>query len=246
VNKNSFIYSIKVFWVCILFTTCVLLLSYFFSHFNPLHGVHVNASTSASADVVIDAGHGGRDGGAISDSGILEKDLNLELSLTLRDFLAFFGVDCILTRSEDSLVCDESDPSLKGKLKMTDLRNRLAIAEENQDSFFISIHMNKFPIEKYKGLQVYFSKNNEKSELLAKTLQESIRASLQPDNNRKSKAAGSNIYLLDRISTPAVLIECGFLSNAEDTTLLSTEEYRAKIALLISESIFKTKENNLY
>ena len=104
--------------------------------------------------------------------------------------------------------------------------------------------MNKFPIEKYKGLQVYFSKNNEQSRSLASAIQENVKATLQPDNNRKCKGATSSIFVLDRITVPAVLVECGFLSNREDTKLLMSDLYRAKLSLVIGESILQTMANN--
>ena len=243
-DKYSIIYSLKIFLICLVFFAFVISISFIFSELNFNNSYHIGASLSVSADVIVDAGHGGRDGGAVSSDGVFEKDLNLELSLTLREFLTFCGYDCILTRQEDKLVCDETDPLLKGKVKMTDLKNRLKIAEDNENAVFISIHMNKFPIEKYKGLQVYYSVNNNESQQLAEEIEMKTRMLLQPENNRKSKKAGSNIYILDRITIPAVLVECGFLSNSEDTALLSSEEYRAKLALVIAESIFAIKDNN--
>ena len=243
-DKYSIIYSFKIFLICLVFFAFVISISFIFSELNFNNSYHIGALLSVSADVIVDAGHGGRDGGAVSPEGVFEKDLNLELSLTLREILTFCGYDCILTRQEDKLVCDETDPLLKGKVKMTDLKNRLKIAEDNENAVFISIHMNKFPIEKYKGLQVYYSVNNNESQQLAEEIEMKTRMLLQPENNRKSKKAGSNIYILDRITIPAVLVECGFLSNSEDTALLSSEEYRAKLALVIAESIFAIKDNN--
>ncbi len=243
-KKNYSLYTLKILVICMLFTLCVIAISALFSFAGSEKNDLKSVAATSSVQVVIDAGHGGRDGGASSESGIMEKELNIALSQVLSDYLSACGVESVMTRREDSLVCDEDDPSLKGKLKMTDLKNRLAIAEDHSEAVFISIHMNKFPIEKYSGLQVYYSPNNEKSVTFAQRVEENVKTLLQNGNNRKSKAAGSNIYILDRITLPAVLIECGFLSNNEEARLLSTKEYRGKLALIFGESIFQTLANN--
>ena len=120
---------------------------------------------------------------------------------------------------------------------MTDLKNRLAVAERNPQSVFVSIHMNKFSIEKYSGLQVYYSPNHEASLMLAETIQEKVKATLQPNNDRKVKPAGSNIFLLDRISSPAVLVECGFLSNPAEAQKLTDKTYQTQLSLVLADSI---------
>lgn len=242
-ERKSLVYTMKILIMCILFAGVIFLICVGFELLTERGSTGVNVDAMTNVRVVIDAGHGGRDGGASSENGILEKDLNLSLAMALYDFLNFCGVDSLMTRTDDSLVCDEGDPSLKGKIKMTDLKNRLSIAEGYPDAFFVSIHMNKFPIQKYSGLQVYYSRNNEKSIEIAKTVQESVTALLQPDNDRGVKAAGSSIFLLDRISIPAVLIECGFLSNPAEAAKLSSEEYRTKLALVIADSVVLNLES---
>lgn len=243
-KKNCSLYTIKIIVICLLFTFCVIAISALFSFATTENDNLKSVVATSKVQVVIDAGHGGRDGGASSESGILEKELNMSLSLVLSDYLSACGVENVMTRKEDSLVCDENDTSLKGKLKMTDLKNRLAIAENYRDAVFISIHMNKFPIEKYSGLQVYYSPNNTSSAMFAQKVEENVRNFLQSANNRKSKAAGSNIFILDRITLPAILIECGFLSNNIEANLLATKEYRGKLALVFGESIFQMLANN--
>ncbi len=235
-KKYDIIYMFKILLVCLAFCMIIFMLCASFDFVCKKTYVEVIEEIN-SISVVIDAGHGGRDGGASDELGTLEKDLNLSVSNTLKYVLRLCGIKVIMTRESDSLVCDETDPQLKGKLKMTDLSNRLKIAEENPTSAFVSIHMNKFSIEKYKGLQVYYSSNNDASFELAKSIQEKTVAVLQPDNTRKVKKAGSSIFLLDRITVPAVLVECGFLSNNEEAERLRNPLYQTQLAMVISDSI---------
>lgn len=238
-KKESLIYTVKILIVCMLFSIILYLLYILFGYAIPMHMSIADAGgvPSMGTSVVLDAGHGGRDGGAVSKSGIPEKDLNFAVTNVLYDILTLCGTDTVMTRTEDSLVCDENDPALKGKLKMTDLKNRLAIAEKEPNSVFVSIHMNNFPIEKYSGLQVYYSPNHAASLDLAETVQDKVREALQPNNDRKVKPAGSNIFLLDRISTPAVLVECGFLSNPAEAQKLTDKIYQTQLALVLADSI---------
>ncbi len=238
-KKNYLIYTFKILIVCLCLTASIFANYGLLCVFKQGSMEYKSVAAKPVFSVVIDPGHGGRDGGASSNDGTSEKELNLELSRSMSDFLFLCGVENTMTRRDDSLVCDENAPELKGKIKMTDLKNRLEIAESNPSGVFVSIHMNKFPIEKYKGLQVYYSVNNEKSEELAKSVQENVKNIMQPQNDRRIKAAGSNIFLLDRITLPAILIECGFLSNNEEAKLLSTNEYRTKLSLIIAESIIQ-------
>ncbi len=239
---HEIIYSLKILLICTLFTLLILLLCLLFEHLNLATDLKV-MNENNGVKVIIDAGHGGRDGGAVSKSNLLEKDLNLSVSTTLNDILMLCGVNCLMTREDDRLVCDENDPALKGKLKLTDLKNRLEIAKANPEAVFISIHMNTFPIEKYSGLQVYYSPNNDASFEIANAIQDNVRLLLQPDNNRKVKKAGSSIYLLNRITSPAILIECGFLSNTAEAERLSKAEYRTALSLVFAQvAISKTNK----
>ncbi len=186
--------------------------------------------------VILDPGHGGPDGGATALSSTPEKELNLSVALTVRDILTAAGVDVVMTRSEDVSLSDPDGGSRKGQ----DLRARKRIAESTPNAIFVSIHMNSFPIERYSGLQVYYSKNDPKSQTIAAAIQSSVSASLQRDNDRKIKAAGDNIYLLDELTCPAVLVECGFLSNQREAERLASPEYRHALALVIANSLLET------
>lgn len=203
----------------------------------------VSSMSQTTRSVVIDAGHGGEDGGAVGVNGILEKDVNLELSNILADMLRFSGYNVIMTRTEDKLLYDR-DTDYTGRKKSLDLRARLEIANANLDAPLISIHMNSFGSPKYSGLQVYYSKNRGDSRDLALCIQDRVKSSLQAENNRKIKPAGSSIYLLDRARGTAVLVECGFLSNSEECDRLSDASYRKKLAFSIFGAVDEYFDKN--
>ncbi len=191
------------------------------------------ASAYTPPTVVIDAGHGGEDGGAVGINGCIEKELNLDIALTLRDLLTLSGVNVVMTRSDDVMLYDEAQP---GKRKAQDLRRRAQIADST-DAVTVSIHMNTYPSEKYSGAQVYYSPNHPDSKTLALGVQQSIRELLQPDNKREIKESGSAIYLLYNVKNPAILVECGFISNKAEAELLCDHGYRRKVALSIYAAI---------
>lgn len=198
-----------------------------------------NLGTSATPKprrvcVVIDAGHGGIDGGAVGVDGSLEKDINLAVAKRLRELLELTGIECVMTREEDRLVVDDS---VRSHRKMHDLKNRVAIVNAQSSPIFVSIHMNKYPSEKYSGLQVWYSKHDPESKGLAAQIQAYAATFLMPENTRKIKQADSSIYVLDRLRVPAVLIECGFLSNHGECARLASEEYRGDLAVTIFAAI---------
>lgn len=203
---------------------------------------HVTDATPTIAEtetiqIVIDPGHGGEDGGAnIGD--LLEKDLNLAVAKDLDLICTIFGYSTKMTRTEDTLLYDYyGDLSdYTGHKKTYDLKNRLRIAEECGAELFVGIHMNKFPQPQYRGLQVYYSNNSPKSEKVARTVQSYSKKYIAPDNEREIKSAGDSIYILNRITCPAILVECGFLSNPEECTALQDPEYRARLAAVIFAS----------
>lgn len=188
--------------------------------------------------IIIDAGHGGEDGGAVGEDGTAEKDINLDIAFHLRDLLTAYGIDVIMTRTEDILLYDRNTDYM-GRKKILDLRARMKIAEENPGAIFVSIHMNSFPLTQYHGLQVWCAPDSPDSLALATSVQSAVRESLQPDNNRRVKTAGSNIYLLHDNPNTAVLIECGFLSNTEECRRLSDEKYRKELSFVIFSAIIE-------
>lgn len=185
--------------------------------------------------VVIDAGHGGEDGGASSAAGLTEKDVNLAVALYLRDILEAAGIPTVMTRTEDKLLYDRS-VDFQGRKKVLDLAARRTIADETPGCLFVSIHMNAFPEAQYSGMQVWYGTQDARSADIAGGIQQGA-LTLMPDNHRKIKAAGSNIYLLDRITSPAVLVECGFLSNPAEAERLGDEAYRQALAMVIAGAI---------
>lgn len=178
--------------------------------------------------IVIDAGHGGEDPGA-AGGGLYEKDVNLKVAVYLSQLLRENGAETFLTRSEDKMLYGEGNENRK---KYYDLLNRALMAESRANAVFVSIHMNKFPAESCRGLQTFYSVNNAGSKVLAELIQKNA-ALLQPQNKRVIKPSGKEIFLLGRLRMPAVLVECGFLSNPEEAKLLSDDEYLKKIALTV-------------
>ena len=188
--------------------------------------------------IILDAGHGGEDGGASSQSGLLEKDLNLSLVLTMCDILVANGVEVILTRDSDKLLYDRN-VDFRGRKKMLDMAARLKIAENSPKAIFVSIHMNTYPLPSCQGVQVWYSENNDVSFTLARAIQKATQELLQPENDRPIKRSGSSIYLLHHLQCPAVLVECGFLSSPVEAELLGEEAYRQQLALTLCMGILR-------
>lgn len=179
--------------------------------------------------VVIDPGHGGEDGGATANN-VLEKDINLQISQKLCDLLKLNGFNVVMTRSTDTGLYSDNAASSK---KRAELSNRVKIFNEFSSNIVISIHQNKFTDQKYFGTQVFYSNNDPKSEYLAECIKTGVVNLIQPDNTRECKKAGSEIFVLDNANVPAVMVECGFLSNKEEAEKLSDNEYQNKMAYSI-------------
>ena len=181
--------------------------------------------------IIVDAGHGGFDGGATGAGGIVEKEINLQIAQQLCDLLRSCGFDVVMTRTEDISLEDEGLSSVRQR-KNSDIHNRLALAKQSGNAILLSIHQNKYTVSKYWGAQVFFGPENAESEKLARAVQEKFRI-LQPDNTRQYKACGDSVYLIYHAPIPALLVECGFLSNPEEAYLLTTPDYQKKVAFTI-------------
>ena len=189
-----------------------------------------------SRTIIIDAGHGGEDGGTQSSAGVLEKEINLEISMKLGNLLRLMGYSVVYTRVDDKLQYD-SDAVKQRQKKVSDIHYRMDIMENYPGALFLSIHQNYFTQSIYYGAQVFYSPNNKKSKVLAENIQNSIRQLLQPENDRQIKQSGTDIYLLYHAKLPAVMVECGFLSNAGEALQLNDEEYQKKISLAIAAGL---------
>lgn len=181
--------------------------------------------------IIIDAGHGGEDPGAVGVDGCYEKDLNLAYALEIGALLEAEGYAVVYTRTEDKLLYRE-DENIRGIRKISDLKNRCKVAAQYENAIFVSIHMNSYSDPKYSGLQVYYSDKNARSREIASSIQMSVKSGIQTDNNRAIKV-GAGMYVLENVSNPAVLIECGFLTNPEECKKLSEKEYRKQLSLSI-------------
>ena len=220
--------------------TAVLLLIYCLFTFNSKLSV-VSAPPAQNRLIIIDAGHGGEDGGTSSADGILEKDINLQIALKLRSMLEIAGYQTIMTRDEDEQLGDLSLNTIRQR-KVSDIRTRLKITQDNTEAIFVSIHQNYYTSPKYSGLQVFYSPENIESRALAECIRQSTVTLLQPDNTREIKEIGSNIYLLYNIKLPSVMVECGFLSNPQEAVLLAEDSYQSKIAFSVLCGIQKYAE----
>ncbi len=204
-------------------------------------------SVSASSDgmplIVIDAGHGGEDGGTQSADGTLEKEINLAISMKLNTLLTEKGFKTVMTRDGDYLIYDEGSSAMREK-KVSDIHNRMKIVEESGSCILLSVHQNYFTESKYSGTQVFYSKNNPDSKILADAIQKSVVSALQPDNTRQIKESGTDIYLLYHSEVPSVMVECGFMSNEAEADKLKDEEYQQNMAQAIADGLISYIESN--
>lgn len=230
---SFFLILILAFLLCLCFSLCA---ARFQAESAPVQG----DGEEPFLEVVLDAGHGGEDGGAVSSQGYFEKNVNLSLCIRLQTMLESNGMPVIMTRTEDILLYDRTQ-DYHGRKKALDLLARREIGEEHPDALFLSIHMNAYPLPQYHGLQVWYSKNHPLSCEVAKEIQHTVSSSLQPENDRAVKAAGSSIYLLHQLSSPAILVECGFLSNPEEAEALNDPAYQKKLAFLLTLAVMESK-----
>jgi len=190
--------------------------------------------------VLIDAGHGGEDGGAVGIGGILEKEINLSVSEKLEKVLNLCGINTDMTRRNDEALYSDSEETTR-KRKIADIKERVKKVERTPGATLISIHQNSFPQNDCKGAQVFFSESNIKSKELAESVQLSLKDGLGGENRRKAKTSDRTIYLLNNVRCPAVLIECGFLTNQNEVELLSKDMYQTKLAVCIAAGFLKYK-----
>ena len=205
------------------------------------HLIDKNATVDASGvkishTVIIDAGHGGVDGGTSAGDGTLEKDLNLQIALKLNDILQAMNIDTVMIRTDDISIHDENAETIRQK-KVSDLKNRLKIINNTDNAIFVSIHQNHFSSPEYSGAQVFYSKNNNHSMKLADKIRDKFVSYFQPENTREIKQSGNEIYLLRHAEPPAVMVECGFLSNSTEAERLKNSDYQHTLAFTVAMGI---------
>ena len=190
--------------------------------------VETMATPVSSKTIIIDAGHGGEDGGAVSNNGISEAEINLKIALKLQQLLEQSGSNVVLTRSDNNAIYDIDKKTLREK-KNSDIRNRVKIGNNSSADIFVSIHLNKIPENQYYGWQTFFKDGNEDGKRLANCIQNNLNETIQKDN----------VYIIKHVEIPTVIVECGFLSNHEEEKQLQQAEYQTKLAWGIYNGIME-------
>ena len=200
---------------------------------NTVTTIQQQKAVSRNHMIVIDAGHGGIDGGATSCTGVLESHINLEIALRLEDMFHLLGYDTVMIRKTDESIYTEGNTI--ASQKVSDLKERVRIANETPNAILISLHQNTYSDSRYRGAQVFYG-NDAQSKALAQAVQKNLVAVLNPGSQRKSKSA-KGVYLMEHISCPGILIECGFLTNPEEEALLRDGQYQTKLCGVIAASV---------
>ena len=192
----------------------------------------VFSPTETNKTLVIDAGHGGFDGGAVGASGVTEQDINLSISQMLYELSYFFGQKAVMTRTDTNALDYDANLSISQN-KINDIHARENITNSTENPIFMSIHLNKFEQSKYFGAQVFYSKNNQDSKIFAENIQSCLISGIKNDNIRTAKQAANTIYLMKMLKCPAIVVECGFLSNPTEEQLLCNKDYQKQLAICI-------------
>ena len=201
---------------------------------------NITARTSADLslvlpNIIIDAGHGGEDGGA-SAGDVLEKDINLSIASKLADQLRLSGYHVAEVRQGDTAVYSGDADTLREK-KVSDLNNRVAMFNRDENNIVVSIHQNKFDSPQYSGAQIFYSANHPDSRKLAESIRTAVVMLIQQENTRQLKEGSKDIFILDNTTVPAVIVECGFLSNDAERLKLTDEEYQKQLAYAIAMGV---------
>ena len=194
-----------------------------------------NLPVSKTITVIVDAGHGLPDGGAVGISCSVEQKINLDIALKLKEVLEGKGIRVIMTRESENGLWDEDSQSIRQK-KVSDMNNRLNIMKESESDLFVSIHMNSYPNKKTSGLRVFYAPNHKE----IKPLAESIQVRMRDVTGAKTtvvKSADKTLFLMKNPPVPAILVECGFLSNPSDEKKLQDSDYQARLAWAMADAI---------
>lgn len=223
---------IKKFWPLYIFTVTLSLSAVLLAS-RAVTTLAQSAPIRRNSIIILDAGHGGEDGGAVSCSGVAESRLNLQITLRLNDLLHLLGYETKLIRTDDVSVYTEG--TTVAAKKASDLRNRVKTVNETENGLLVSIHQNLFADSRYSGAQVFYNSRAD-AQGLAKAMQNAFVSTVNPGSNRQCKRA-SGIYLMEHIQKPGILVECGFLSNPEEDAKLRTEAYQQQICMVIAATL---------
>ena len=199
-------------------------------------------SGTVTKRIVIDAGHGLPDGGGVGINGTIESTLNIKIAKLVKKELEKKGYTVVMTRTDENTIAEESGTI--GARKKSDMYKRLEIINSSDADMFVSIHMNKFSDSRYRGAQVIYSGNFEESALLAALIQKELHSLPDNKSKRTQSKAPAGIFLMKNAQIPAVIVECGFLSNYDDEKLLNTEKYQKELGKAIVNGITKYYERN--
>lgn len=209
-------------------TLCIFAISFIIKNNEKNNTIVTNSTAVTSHVIVIDAGHGKPDEGAVGIYGATEEALNLKIALKLQNLVEQSGGIVYLTRSDENGIYSVDSTTLRQK-KVSDIKNRVALGNQEDVDAFISIHLNKYPTQIYSGWQTFFQNDNEKSKYLASCIQDGLNASISTPNTRVPLPL-KEIYIMDHVENTTVTVECGFLSNPEEAKKLEDGEYQDKLA----------------
>ena len=233
--EDAALFTLSFLWICVIIH-CVF-----------LSGADARSTLAESAEpipaLIIDPGHGGADGGAVAPDGTVESALNLAVALRIRDLCTFLGVDTVMTRDTEEIVYPPEAKTIAA-MKKWDTRRRVELAEGMASPVFLSIHQNIYPSPAPHGSQVLYAQN-EPSRALAELLQSQLTAALMPENRRVPVPAGKDIYILSHVRCTAVLVECGFLSNPQELSLLQNADHQKKIASVLTACYLQFTEKGV-
>ena len=220
----------------ILFIIATILISFSFFLSNDMKKIEkveekiklVNSVPVTNKVIIIDAGHGIPDGGAVGNNGTLEAEINLKIGLKLQKLLEESGAIVILTRSDENGIYEKEESSI-GQKKVSDIKNRVKIGNESSADIYVSINLNKIQQQQYDGWQVFYKEVSEEGKELAENIQNALNETIEKENNRIAKSI-DNIYIIKHVEIPTVIVECGFLSNYKEEEKLNKDEYQEKLA----------------
>lgn len=193
----------------------------------------LNTAAQSAPVIVIDAGHGGEDGGAVAEDGTVESGLNLAIAQRLEALLCFLGYETRMTRTSDAAIYSSDAKTLREK-KRSDLENRVRIVNETPNAVLVSIHQNSLPSARsVHGAQAFYAETEE-SAAMAERVQAAFNRAVNAGNEKSARQIDHSVYLMRMVECPAILVECGFLSNAQETALLCEEDYQQRLAVTIA------------